>query len=165
MNNRSWVENIIWSVIVLNLFVLMYVFLIPRLQFMASHWGMKSEALMETSGASDTPNQYIKTYKVANQIRKSIENDSIVLMPPDTQEFILKRSVLIQRLYPRKIYFYGDKDFDDLVLSLANQKNKIYVIFNESWGKRFCIEESVEPLRNSDFSMCRRSSTQLIISL
>ena len=33
MNSRKWVENIIWSVIALNFFVLMYVFLIPRLQF------------------------------------------------------------------------------------------------------------------------------------
>ena len=165
MNNRTWVENIIWSVIALNFFVLMNMFLIPRLQFMASHWGMKSEALMETSGASDTPNQYIKTYKVANQIRKSVENDSIVLMPSATQEFVLNRSVLIQRLYPRKIYFYGDKDFDDLVLSLANQKKVIYLMFNESWGKRFCKEEPVEPLGNSGFRMCRRSSTLLINSL
>ena len=165
MNNRSWVENIIWSVIVLNLFVLMYVFLIPRLQFMASHWGMKSEALMETSDASDTPNQYIKTYKVANQIRKSVENDSIVLMPPATQEFVLNRSVLIQRLYPIKVYFSEDKDFDDLVLSLANQEKVIYVMFNESWGKRFCKEESVEPLGNSGFRMCQRNSMQLINSL
>ena len=165
MNNRTWVENIIWSVIALNLFVLMYVFLIPRLQFMASHWGMKSEALMETSDASDTPNQYIKTYKVANQIRKSVENDSIVLIPSATQAFVLNRSVLIQRLYPRKIYFSGDKDFDDLVISLENQGKEIYVMFNESWGKRFCKEESVEPLGNSGFRMCQRSSTQLIHSL
>ena len=162
MNSREWVENIIWSVIALNFFVLMYVFLIPRLQFMASHWGMKSEALMETSSASDTPNQYIKTYKVANQIRKSVENDSIVLMPPATPEFVLNRSVLIQRLYPRKIYFSGDKDFDELVLSLANQEKQIYVMFNESWGKRFCKGQSVEPLENSGFRMCRGSPTQLI---
>jgi hypothetical protein len=157
MNNRTWVENIIWSVIALNFFVLMYVFLIPRLQFMVSHWGMKSEALMETLDARDTPNQYIKTYKVANQIRKSVEDDSIVLMPPGTQEFVLNRSVLIQRLYPRKIYFSGDKDFDEFVLSLANQKKEIYVIFNESWGQSFCKEESVESLGSSDFRICRSS--------
>jgi hypothetical protein len=162
MNSRKWVENIIWSVIALNFFVLMYVFLIPRLQFMASHWGMKSEALMETSSASDTPNQYIKTYKVANQIRKSVKNDSIVLMPPATREFVLNRSVLIQRLYPRKIYFSGDKDFDELVLSLANQEKQIYVMFNESWGEIFCKGKSVEPLGNSGFRMCRGSPTQLI---
>ncbi len=165
MNSRTWVENMIWSIIALNFVVLMYVFLIPRLQFIASHWGMKPEALMETSSASDTPNQYIKTYKVANQIRESIGNDSIVLMPSATRKFVLNRAVLIQRLYPRKIYFSGDKDFDELVLSLANQEKEIYVMFNESWGKRFCKEESVEPLGNSGFRMCRGSSAQLINSL
>ena len=130
MNSRSWVENIIWSVIALNFVVLMYVFLIPRLQFMASNWGMESAVLMETSGARDIPNQYLKTYKVANQIQKFIKNDSIVLMPPDNMGFVLNRSVLIQRLYPREIYFSGDKGFDEFVLSLKNKEKKIFVIIN-----------------------------------
>ncbi len=165
MNSRTWVENIIWSVIVLNFVVLMYVFLIPRLQFMVSHWGMKSQALMETSNANDTPNQYIKTYKVANQIRKSGNNYSIMLLTATPQEFVLNRSVLIQRLYPRKIYFSGDSNFDEFVVSLANQEKEINVIFNESWGERICKEEAVERLRNSGFRMCRIGSKQLIDSL
>jgi hypothetical protein len=165
MNSRSWVENMIWSVIALNFVVLMCVFLIPRLQFMASHWGMEPEVLMETSGARDIPNQYIKTYKLANQIREFIRDDSIVLMPPDNRGFILNRSVLIQRFYPRKVYFFEDQRFDEFVLSLANQKDEIYVVFNENWGKIFCKEESVEPLGTPGFGVCRGSPTQLINSL
>ena len=165
MNNRTWVENMIWSVIALNIVVLMCVFLIPRLQFMSSYWGMEPEALMEISGAKDTPNQYTKTYKVANQIRKFIGNDSIVLMPPDNLKFVSNRSVLIQRLYPRKIYFSGDKGFDEFALSLANQEKEIYIMFNESWGENFCKEEAVEPLRKLGFGICRGSPMQLINSL
>jgi hypothetical protein len=165
MNNRSWVENMIWSVVALNFIVLMYVFLIPRLQFMATHWRMESESLMETSGAGDIPNQYIKAYKIANQIRKFVRNDSIVLMPPDNEKFDLNRSVLIQRLYPWKIYFSGDKGFDEFVLSLENQEKKIYIMFNENWGKIFCKEESVESLGKSGFGVCQGSLTQLTNSL
>ncbi len=163
MNNRTWVENMIWSVIALNFVVLMYVFLIPRLQFMVSNWGMEPEALMELSGASDTPNQYSKTYKVASQIRKMVKEDSIVLMPPDNWDYGSNRSVLIQRLYPRELYFYGDKGFDESLLSLENLDKEIYVMFNKGWGKRFCIEESVELLENPGFGICR--ATQPFSSL
>jgi hypothetical protein len=165
MNNRSWVENMIWSVIVLNFVVLMFVFLMPRLQFMASHWGMESETLMETSGVRDIPNQYIKTYRVANQVRNLIRNDSIVLMPPDNEEFDLNRSALIQRLYPKEIYFSGDKGFNEVVLSLAKQEKEIYVMFDENWGKGFCKEKSVETLGTQGFGVCRGSPTELINSL
>ena len=68
MNNRKWVEKTILGIIVLNIFVMAFIFLIPRMEFIANHWGWKAEALMESSGAMDTPNQYSKTYKVVNQI-------------------------------------------------------------------------------------------------
>ena len=44
MNNRKWVENTILGIIVLNIFVMAFVFLIPRMEFIANHWGWKAEA-------------------------------------------------------------------------------------------------------------------------
>ncbi|MBT3923720.1 MAG: hypothetical protein HOF21_14215, partial [Nitrospina sp.] len=87
MNNRKWVENIILGIIVLNIFVMAFVFLIPRMQLIANHWGWKAEALMESSGAMDPPNQYSKTYKMANQVRKIVAEDSTVFMPADKWGF------------------------------------------------------------------------------
>jgi hypothetical protein len=165
MNNRSWVGNMIRAIIILNIVVLASVFLIPRAKVMVKYWGWESAALMEISGARDIPNQNIKTYKVANQIRKFIRSDSIVLMPPDNGGFVSNRSVLVQRLYPREVYFFGDKGFDEFVLSLANQEKEIYVMFDENWGKRFCKDESVESLGMPGFGICRGSPTQLINSL
>ena len=111
MNNRKWVESTILGIIVLNILVLAFVFLIPRVQFMVDHWGWEAEALMESSGARDTPNQYSKTYRMVNQVKKVLLKNSIILMPPDNWEFGSSRSVVIQRLYPNKVYFAGDKDF------------------------------------------------------
>ena len=44
MNNRKWVESTILGIIILNVFVMGFVFFIPRVQFMAKHWGWKAEA-------------------------------------------------------------------------------------------------------------------------
>jgi len=155
LNNRSWVENMIWSIILLNIAVLALVFLIPRTKIIVSHWGWSPEAKMEISGAMDTPNQYSKTYKVANQIRKLTKKDSIIFMPRDDWEFGSNRSVLIQRLYPRKVYFLGDKGFEKTLRSLVNVERDIFVMFNEDWGKSYCEKRPIKLLKNPGFGVCR----------
>jgi hypothetical protein len=153
MNNRKWVENTIMGITVLNIFVLAFVFLIPRVQFMAKHWGLKAEALMESSGAMDTPNQYSETYKVTNQVRKIAREDAVVYMPADKWGFGLNRSVVIQRLYPRKVYFSGDPDVDK-VLSDVSKISNSYVVFNEYWGQDLCVKQSVKYLESKRVGIC-----------
>ena len=152
MSSRNWVENTVWGIIILNFIVLMYVFLIPRTQFMAEHWGNKPESLMETSGAMDTPNQYSSSYKMANQILKMVRRDSVVVMPPENRKIKFSRSVLIQRLYPRKVYFFGDLELGKLP---SLQENRgVYVVFNEDWGKTICEKSPIVPLSNKVFGIC-----------
>ena len=154
MNNRKWVENIILGVIALNILVLVFVFLIPRAKFMVDHWGWESEALMESSGVMDTPNQYSETYKVVNQIRKFVTENSIIFMPLNNENFGLSRSVIIQLLYPRKIYFSGDAGFAQ-VLWQKNLLKEVYVVLKEQRGKEYCEIESMKSLSSSGFVICR----------
>jgi len=154
MNNRNWVENMIWSIIMLNFMVLTYVFLIPRAQFMIDHWGWNSESLMETSGAMDTPNQYFKTYKIANFIQKITEEDSVILMPTDNWEFGSNRSVVIQRLYPRKIYFFGDEGFLHHKNS-PNYKTPNYAVAFPGDGSDLCFEKDINSLGETGFLLCK----------
>ena len=155
MNNRKWVENTIMGITVLNIFVLAFVFLIPRVQFMAKHWGLKAEALMESSGAMDTPNQYSETYKVTNQVRKIAREDAVVYMPADKWGFGLNRSVVIQRLYPRKVYFSGDPE-EDKAFSDASKILNSYIVFNEHLGQRLCVKQSVKYLEAERTGVCRK---------
>ena len=155
MINRTWVENMIWLIIVLNIFVLADVFLFPRVQFVTAHWNLSPEALMETLGAKDTPNQYSSAYKIANQIRKTTRDTSIILMPRDDWEFGSNRSVMIQRLYPRKIYFFGDHGFETRMRYLIDQKKEFFVVFNEEWGSPICKDRRVQTLNNQGFGICR----------
>lgn len=154
MSNPKWVETSVWAVVILNISVLVFVFFIPRAQFIFKHWEWKDEALMETSGAVDTPNQYAKTYKVVNQIRALSTEGSIIFMPPDNWEFGSNRSIVIQRLYPRKVYFLGDQGFDKK-LSQAFRLKEAYVVFNEQWGKGLCKNRPVKILGEKRLGICR----------
>ena len=154
MNNRKWVESTILGIIVLNILVLAFVFLIPRVQFMADHWGWKAEALMESLGARDTPNQYSKTYRMVNQIKKLLLKNSIILMPPDNWEFGSSRSVVIQRLYPNKIYFSGDKDFPFQIKTIDIEK-PVYGVAFPNDGADLCLEKEIKNLGETGFVMCK----------
>ena len=156
MNNRSWVENMIGSVIVLNTMLLVLVFLTPRAKIIISHWGDKPEILMETLGAMDIPNQYSQSYKVANKIRSITQENSIILMPADNWEFGSNRSVVIQRLYPRKVYFFGDKGF---FLRNFNLKPNtlIYAVEFPGDDAELCFQKNAKKLGNTGFVICKSS--------
>ncbi len=153
MNNRTWVENMIGLIIVLNIIVLTNMFFIPRIKFMTVHWNLSPEALMETRGALDTPNQFIKTYKVANKIRNVTQEDSIILMPDDNWEFGSNRSVMIQRLYPRKIYFLRDKKFLKSNYNLGSKKF-IYEVGFQNHDTELCFKKDAKTLGNTGFVIC-----------
>ena len=154
MNNRKWVESTILGIIILNVFVMVFVFLIPRVQFMAKHWGWKAEALMESSGARDTPNQYSETYQMANQVRNITTESSTVFMPADKWGFGLNRAVVIQRLYPRKVYFYGYSEVDK-VFSDASKISNSYIVVNEHRGQDLCAKQRVKYLEAKRVGLCR----------
>ena len=156
MNNRSWVENMIGSVIVLNTMLLVLVFLTPRAKIIISHWGDKPEILMETLGAMDIPNQYSQTYKVVNKIRSVTQENSIILMPADNWEFGSNRSVVIQRLYPRKVYFFGDKGFSRRNSNL-NPNTLIYAVEFPGDDAELCFQKNTKKLGKTGFVICKRS--------
>ncbi len=161
MSSRSWVENSLLGIIVLNFIVLMYVFLIPRAQFMLSNWGEESASLMETSGAMDMPNQYATSYKVANQILKRVGEDAVVLMPSEGRETFLSRSALIQRLYPRKIYFSGDLGWGRFSSYLSDKE--AHVVFNTGWRGDFCKERPVYSLGHTGLGICQVDKRNLVL--
>lgn len=155
MNSRSWVESMIGSIIILNILLLVLVFLIPRAKIMVDHWGEKPEILMQTLGAMDTPNQYSQTYMVVNKIRNLTKNNSIILMSPSNWGFKPNRSVIIQRLFPRKIYFMENNAFDESLSFISDRDKDIYVVINVNWGKRLCKDYPFIPLKNLKFWICR----------
>ena len=158
MVKRNWVDKTILGIIVCNIIILAHVFLIPRTQFMMDHWDWEYEALMETVGAADTPNQYSKTYKLANKIKKITKENSIILMPADNWEFGSNRSIIIQRLYPRKVYFFGDEDFYDRRTNIGSETMVYAVAFSED-GSDLCFKKESRKLGETSFVICRSNSS------
>ena len=154
MSSQKWVQNVIWAVVFLNLVVLCRVFIIPRAHFIASHFEQDQKALQESPGPLDMPNQFSKTYRVMNQVRVMVSENSQLFLPPDNGEFALPRSAVIQTLYPRKVYFSGDQDFEKILFQALNLK-EVYVIFNMQWGKELCVGQSVKRLGELGFGICK----------
>tara|TARA_B100000686_G_scaffold100911_1_gene108118 strand:+ start:1724 stop:2197 length:474 start_codon:yes stop_codon:yes gene_type:complete len=154
MIKRDWVETVILAIIVCNIFVLAYIFIIPRAQFIFDHWEWEYEDLMETSGPMDMPNQYPRTYKVTNEIRNVTQENSIILMPKDNWEFGSNKSVVIQRLYPRKVYFFGDDGFYDQKNNLE-PKTTIYAVAFAGDKSNLCFKKNIRNLDGTGFVLCK----------
>ncbi len=154
MSNKKWVQSVIWGVVFLNLVVIIRVFIIPRTHFITSHFEKSRDALRESSGPIDMPNQYVHTYQMMNQVREIADENSVLLLPTDDWEFGSPRSAVIQTLYPRKVYFFGDQGFDKILFHAFNLK-EAYVVFNEQWGKGLCKNRPVKLLGEKRFGICR----------
>ena len=154
MSKKTWVQSVIWGVVFLNLVVIIKVFLISRTHFIIGHFQERRDALRESSGPMDMPNQYVHTYRIMKQVREMASEESLLLLPPDDWEFGSPRSAVIQTLYPRKVYFSGDEGFDKK-LSQAFQLKEAYVVFNEPWGKGLCKKRPVKYLGEQGFGICR----------
>ena len=154
MSKKKWVQIVIWAVVFLNLVVIFRVFIIPRTHFIISHFEESRDALRESSGPIDMPNQYVHTYQMMNQVREIADENSVLLLPTDDWEFGSPRSAVIQTLYPRKVYFLGDQGFDKK-LSQAFHLKEAYVVFNEQWGKGLCKNRPVKLLGEQGFGICR----------
>ncbi len=154
MSKKKWVQSVIWGVVFLNFVVIVRVFIIPRTHFITSHFQEHRDALRESSGPLDMPNQYVHTYQMMNQVREIADENSVLLLPTDDWEFGSPRSAVIQTLYPRKVYFLGDQGFDKK-LSQAFHLKEAYVVFNEQWGKGLCKKWPVKYLGEQGFGICR----------
>lgn len=118
------------------------------------HTRESREALLESSGPLDMPNQYFQTYRIMNQVREIASEDSVLFMPMDDWEFGSPRSAVIQTLYPRRVYFSGDPGFEKKRSQASNLK-EAYVVFNEKWGKEFCKKQTAKDLGELGFGICR----------
>jgi hypothetical protein len=154
MSKNKWVQTVIWSVVFLNLIVVFGVFIIPRTIYIVEHWQESRQNLRESSGPLDTPNQYVSTYRIMNQVREIVSEDSVLFLPKDDWEFGSPRAVVIQTLYPREVYFSGDSGFDKK-RSQASRLKEAYVVFTKTWGKSLCAKRTSKDLGELGFGICR----------
>lgn len=152
MSDGRWVRTIILGIVVGNLIVLANFFMVPRLQFFSAHTGLTKQ-LMETTGSRDMPNQLSQTYQVVHRVRELTPEDATVFMPPGDRMEGSFRSATIQTLYPRKLFFGGDENFE-LELKEAGKNKASYFVYSPEWKSKFCKQSSRVELTHFGFGMC-----------
>ena len=153
MGDGRWVRKIVVGIVVGNLIVLAKFFMIPRMQFFPVHPGL-TKKLMETTGPLDMPNQLGQTYRVVNRIQELTPINATVFMPPGDRMKGSFRSAATQILYPRKINFGEDENFEKK-LQAAKNAEAAYFVYSPDWRPDFCEEKSRIELTDSGFGMCR----------
>jgi len=154
MSERRWLQKIIAAIVIGNLAILTMVFLVPRAQFLLAQPRLAPHQMMETVGSPDMPNQFSRTYKVVNRIRDLTSVDATVFMPPGDRLQGSFRSAAIQVLYPRKIFFGEDENFER-ELKEAEKFKVSYFVYSSDWQPEYCEEPSRIELTDFGFGMCR----------
>ena len=154
MSDEGWVQKAIVGIVIGNLIVLSTFFLGPRMQFLMAHTGLTSNQLMEKAGSLDMPNQLSQTYEVVNRIRELTAEDATIFMPPGDRLEGSFRSAAIQILYPRKIFFGEDGNFER-ELKEAEKINVSYFVYSPEWKPEFCKKYFRIELTDFGFGMCR----------
>jgi len=154
MSDGWWVRTIVVGIVVGNLIVLAKFFMIPRMQFFLAHEDLTVNQLMETTGPRDMPNPLRQTYRVVNRIQELTPINATVFMPPADRMKGSFRSAATQILYPRKIIFGEDKNFEKK-LQAAKEAEAAYFVYSPDWRPEFCDGPSRIGLTDSGFGMCR----------
>jgi hypothetical protein len=148
------VRTIVMGIVMGNLLILFIFFLAPRMQFLLAYRDLTSHQLMETAGSSDMPNQRTRTYRVVSRIEELTPEDATVFMPPGDLLEGSFRSAAIQVLYPRKIIF-GENENYEAALKGAEKFKVSYFVYSPEWKSDFCEESSRIELTDLGFGMCR----------
>lgn len=154
VSEGRWAQTLIGGIVIGNLVVIVVFFLTPRMQFFLDHEGLSRSQLLETAGSRDMPNQLKKTYKVANGIRELTPLTATIFMPPGDRLQGSFRSAATQILYPRKLIFGEDENFEKK-LKEGIESETSYFVFSPDWKPEFCKEPSRIVLTDSGFGMCR----------
>ena len=154
MRDGRWAPKTIAGIVIGNLILLFIFFLMPRMQFLLGHRGLTPSQLMETAGSSDIPNQLTGTYAVVHRVRELTPVSATVFMPPGDRMQGSFRSATIQVLYPRKVFFGEDNNFEGELMK-AEQSEDSYFVYSQEWKPGFCGQRSRIELTDFGFGMCR----------
>ncbi len=121
------------------------------MKFVVDNLSNLYEERAETQGPSDMPNQFVKTYRVAHQLKKYILSGQSLLLPPGNREGSF-RSVMTQVLFPQKLIFANDsylwKKFD-------KKETRSLTATERMEENRLCDSDTAKVLGDTGFVFCQ----------
>ncbi len=151
------VRRIVLAIVAVNLTILILVFAGPRIKFVAENWDKSYEQLAETSGPPDLPNQFVKTYQVAHQLKDKGSRIKSLFLPPGNREGSI-RSVMTQVLFGANLTFEDDPDY---WTNLKNAGSSAYVVSRSEGKDKICHGRKGEVLGDTGFVVCRLGKSQV----
>ncbi len=142
------VKYFLYSIVGMNLLVLLTIFIIPRTQISMENLGSSQEDLLETRGPRDLPNLRTGHFILANRITKVSSEDATLFMfplPPANQGPLLKT------LYPRKI-FWGETQAFNTKISAPPPNS--YLVIRDDWGGDLCGKSPPVALQPPNYKIC-----------
>ena len=149
------IRRFLFIIIGVNLVVIISIFAGPRVKFMTENLSKSYEELAENSGPSDMPNQFVKTYRVAHQLKKHVVSDQFLFLPPGNREGSF-RSVMTQVLFPQKLIFANDPY---LWKKFQKKEPRLLMATERLGDNKLCNETKAEVLDETGFIFCQIEKT------
>lgn len=152
-HEAKFTRKVFSGVIMLNLIMVTVFFILPRADFMLRHWNEPRYEISKFAGTYDLPNLFFKTYQSANEIKVRVPENATLLMPPRTTAGMF-HSAAQQVLFPRTLYFQGEKEYGR-VKDAALVVPQLWKVNAPGDSLTDCPRASAIPLGQSGFSLCR----------
>jgi len=143
------INKFLMAIVAINLAVILIFFAGPRINFITQHSGESHKQITETSGPEDLPNQFVLSYKVANELQKKVERRRPLVISMSSNEGLI-RSVMVQVLFRHNLIFSDDFDYKQ---KLKSPKEAYAIIFKDETNG-LCDETNAERLGDTRFLLC-----------
>jgi hypothetical protein len=151
------VKRILLTTIAINLILILVVFAGPRIKFIAENFDKSYEQLAETSGPSDLPNQFAKTYQVAHQLREHVMKSQSLFLPPGDQDGSF-RSVMTQVLFSKKLFLLPISPL--FGVDPQEKKHLAYLVSQHGGMVKLCDGVEKKVLGETGFVLCQSDKFQ-----
>jgi hypothetical protein len=129
----------------------------PRVKFIFDNFDKSYEQLAEISGPPDLPNQFIKTYQVARELKKNVAMGQSLFLASGNRDGLF-RSVMTQVLFSQNLVFVDDPNFRKY---LEKDKPRPYVVIQNDGEDKLCGRVEAKALGETGFVVCKLDKFQL----
>lgn len=114
-------DQFLYVIIFCNLITLTVFFMVPRIQFMASHWGEDKEKLLLTPGPKDNPNmEHLRNiYAAMIEIKNQSEGSHSIYFPTP----LFSRAEALKIFFPKKVYL-GESSVEAIKAGILKGERK-----------------------------------------
>ena len=102
------------------------------------------------------PNQFVKTYQVAHQLKKHVVSGQLLLLPSGNKEGSF-RSVMTQVLFSQKLIFLNDSYLWE---KFQKKEPRPLMAMERVGDNKLCNEMEAEVLDKTGFVFCRIDTTR-----